>query len=331
MINKEVEALAMTYKVFVSRQLPDAAIALLREHFQVEVWPADSAPSRDQLIESVQGCDGLLCMLTDIIDDDFLAACPQLKVVSSMSVGVDHVDIEALNDRQILLGHTPGVLVDTTADLTFSLLLAAARRVPEADQFIRAGKWQQANRWAPDMFLGKDVAGSTLGIIGLGEIGRAVARRAAAFNMRVISWTRSGRCVEGVDNVTMDSLLAESDFVSIHVALTEQTRGLIDKRAIGKMKADAVLVNTARGGIVDETALAEALRDGRLFSAGLDVFEQEPLQRESPLLAIPNAVFAPHIGSASQNTRSKMAAIAAQNLLLGLRGQPMLYCVNKPD
>ncbi len=321
----------MTHKVFVSRQLPGSAIALLRKHVQVDVWSGDSAPSSDQLIKSAQGCDGLLCMLTDTIDEIFLNACPQLKVVSSMSVGVDHVDIDVLNVRQIPLGHTPGVLVDTTADLTFALLLAAARRIPEADNFVRAGSWQQANRWAPDMFLGKDVAGSTLGIIGLGEIGQAVARRAAAFNMRRISWTRSGRSVDGIENVDMDRLLSESDFVSVHVALTEQTRGLIDKQAISKMKVGAVLVNTARGGIVDEVALAEALGSGRLFAAGLDVFDREPLQVESPLLALPNVVFAPHMGSASEGTRTKMADIAAENLLRGLRAEPMLYCVNKPD
>lgn len=320
----------MTHKVFVSRQLPGGAIALLREHFQVDVWSGDRAPSGDQLIESAQNCDGLLCMLTDTIDKSFLEVCPRLKVVSSMSVGVDHVDIDALNARHIPLGHTPGVLVDTTADLTFALLLAAARRIPEADNFVRAGNWQQDNRWAPDMFLGKDLAGATLGIIGLGEIGQAVARRAGAFNMRVISWTRSGRHVDGVESVSMDQLLSESDFVSVHVALTGQTRGLIDKQAIGKMKAGAVLVNTARGGIVDETALAEALNSRRLFAAGLDVFDQEPLQSESPLLELSNVVFAPHIGSASEGTRIKMATIAAENLLRGLRGEPMLYCVNKP-
>ena len=319
----------MSDRVFVSRKLVGSAIELLRESFQVDVWPEDCPPSRDQLVQASQGCDGLLCMLTDNIDKNFLEACPQLRVISSMSVGVDHIDIDALNARKIPLGHTPGVLVDTTADLTFALMLAAARRVPEADNFVRTGTWQEANRWAPNMFLGKDVAGSTLGIIGLGEIGQAVARRAAAFNMRILSWTRSNRSINGVQNVDMDRLMSESDFVSLHVELNEQTRGLIDNRAISKMKTGAILVNTARGGIVDEVALAEALSSGQLFAAGLDVFDREPLQAESLLLTLPNVVFSPHIGSATEGTRTKMAHIAAENLRLGLGRELMLHCVNR--
>lgn len=323
----------MGEKVLVSRQLPADILAPLEREveleIELEVWQGDAAPSAKQLNAALAGCSGLLCMLTDTIDQSLIDANPHLRVISSMSVGVDHVDVDALSAGGIPLGYTPGVLVDTTADLAFSLLLSAARRIPEADKFLRQGQWQQQNRWAPDMFLGKDVSGSTLGIVGLGEIGQAVARRAAGFNMKVLSWTRSGRSMYGVEAVELEHLLSESDFVSVHLALTDQTRGLIDKTAIGKMKAGSVLVNTARGGIVDELALAEALSDGSLFAAGLDVFSQEPLETNSPLLKLPNVVLAPHIGSASGDTRRQMAEIAVENLRCGLRGEAMLHCVNE--
>lgn len=318
----------MRDKVFVSRPLPDALIATLVQHMDVQIWQGKSAPSREQLIDAVKDCNGLLCMLTEKIDQSVLDACPKLRVISSMSVGVDHIDVTALTAREIRLGHTPGVLVETTADLAFSLLLAAARRIPEADRFVRDGHWESQNRWAPDMFLGKDVAGSTLGIIGLGQIGQAVARRAAGFNMRVLSWTRSSRQVPGIEAVEFGQLLKASDFVSVHVALTDQTRNLIDRAAIKKMKPGAVLINTARGGIVDELSLAQALLEGRLFAAGLDVFSEEPVQTDNPLLDLPNVVLAPHVGSASEDTRNKMAEIAVENLRLGLASQPMLHSVN---
>ena len=245
-----------------------------------------------------------------------------------MSVGVDHVDLQALTEREIPLGHTPGVLVDATADTAFALLLAAARRVAEADRFVRAGQWRAESRWAPDFFLGKDVSGATLGIVGLGAIGQAMARRAAAFNMRVIAWSRSGREVPGVENVSLEALLLRSDFVSVHVALCDATRNLFDAERIAMMKPGAVLVNTARGGIVDEVALATALTENRLFAAGLDVFEQEPLAPESPLLHHPRAVFTPHIGSATRLTRAAMVHIAIQNALAAVQGRRMPHCAN---
>jgi len=320
----------MTFKVFVTRQLPGSAMQWLADQSDIELdsWAQQGQPSVDELARRAAACDGLLCCLTDAINRELLDACPRLKVISSMSVGVDHVDVPALDERNIPLGYTPGVLVETTADLTWALLMAAARRIPEADRFVREGLWTYERRWEPDMLLGKDIAGATLGIVGLGEIGQAVVRRAKGFGMRVLAWTRSGRSVEGVDSVAFDTLLAESDFLSVNVALNAETRNLIDAKALAKMKPGAVLVNTARGGIVDEGALAEALQSGQLMAAGIDVFESEPVAMDNPLLKLPNVVVAPHIGSASIATRHKMALLSAENLVAGLRGEPMPHCFN---
>jgi glyoxylate reductase len=315
-------------KVFASSELPGDALARLARHCELDTWESVSPVPADILRERLQGCDGLLCLLTNRIDKALLDACPALRMVSSMSVGVDHVDVAALTSRGIPLGNTPGVLVDTTADLTFALLLAAARRIPEADEFVRAGRWDPASPWHPEMFVGRDLAGATLGIIGLGAIGQAVARRAAGFGLRVIGWNRSHRDVDGVVSVSFDELLAASDFLSVNVALTSDTRNLLDRAAIARMKPGAVLVNTARGGIVDEQALADALREGRLFAAGVDVFSHEPVEADNPLLKLPNVVLAPHIGSASQRTRERMAALAADNLIAAIAGDPMPHCVN---
>lgn len=282
----------------------------------------------ERLCEHLADCRGLLCLLTDRLDRATLDIAPKLEFVSSMSVGVDHIDVDALTDRGIPLGHTPGVLVDTTADTAFALLLAAARRVPEADRFVRGGQWRDENRWSPGFFTGKDVAGATLGVVGMGEIGQAMARRAQGFGMKVLAWNRSPREVLGVEMCTLDEVLANSDFVSVHVALTADTRGLLDAKHIARMKAGAVLVNTARGGIVDEEALAAALAEGRLFAAGIDVFEQEPVENDNPLLALSNVVLAPHIGSATEQTRSRMADIAVDNALAALAGAQMPCCVN---
>ena len=245
-----------------------------------------------------------------------------------MSVGVDHIDVTAATARGIPVGYTPGVLVDTTADACFALMLAAARRIAEGDRFIRAGHWRAENPWSPDFFVGKDVAGATLGIVGLGEIGQAMARRAAGFGMRILGWNRSARDIPGVQQVDLDTLLRESDFVSVNVALAEETRGLLDRDRLALMQHDAVLVNTARGGIVDEDALFEALSQGRLAAAGLDVFEREPVGDAHPLLTLPNVVVTPHIGSATLSTRAKMADMAVENLLAGFSGDRMPHCVN---
>lgn len=318
----------MSKKVFVTHQLPGERVHDLSRHCEVNVWVGPGLLSADNLREELQGCQGLICLLTDRVDEALIAAMPELEFVSSMSVGVDHVNVAALSARAIPLGHTPGVLVETTADTAFALMLAAARRVVEADQFVRKGNWTPENAWSPDFFIGKDVSGATLGIVGLGAIGQAMARRAAGFGMKVLAWNRSSSDVPGVQMVSLEELLLRSDFVSLHVALAEETRNLINADRIALMKPGAVLVNTARGGIVDEQALAAALGTGQLAAAGIDVFENEPVAVDNPLLSHVNVVVAPHIGSATTLTRAKMADIAVENAIAALKEQPMVHCVN---
>ena len=296
----------------------------------LEVWPESGAPGPEALAEATAGAEGLLCLLTDRVDRVLFERCPGLRVVSSCSVGLDHIDLETATRLGIPVGYTPGVLAQTTADLAFALLLASARHVVEADRAVRSGGWTWEHRWDPAAFLGKDVHGATLGILGLGAIGRAVAHRAQGFGMRVLGWSRSGRAVSGVESASFERLLAEADFVSVHVALTPDTRGLLDAAAIGRLKPGAVLVNAARGGILDESALAAALESGHLSAAALDVFESEPLALDSPLLNAPNLVLAPHIGSASVATRIRMADLSVENLLAGIEGRAMPHCAN-PD
>ncbi|MCZ6463499.1 MAG: D-glycerate dehydrogenase [Proteobacteria bacterium] len=317
-------------RVFVTRSLPGDGLSRLAAATRCRIWPGSAPPTPEALAREAGDCEGLLCLLTDRIDEALLAVAPRLRVISSCSVGVDHIDLEAATARGIPIGFTPGVLVETTADLAFALLLAAARRVVEGDRFVRGGQWTPDRRWEPDLLLGRDLHGATLGLVGLGTIGRAVARRASGFGMRILGWTRSGRAVDGVESAELDRVLAESDFVSVHLAYTPETRNLLDARALGLMKPGAILVNTARGGIVDESALAAALRSGALAAAGLDVFEREPLAPESPLLALDNVVLLPHIGSASITTRARMADLAVDNLLAGLAGRPLLHCANHP-
>jgi glyoxylate reductase len=318
----------MGKKVLVTHQLPGERIFTLGQRCEMNVWMGPGLLPPQSLREELAECQGLVCMLTDRIDRRLLDALPQLEFVSSMSVGVDHIDVKALTARGIPVGNTPGVLVDTTADTTFALMLAAARRVREADCYIRHGNWTAENAWSPDFFIGKDVSGATLGIIGLGAIGQAVARRAAGFGMDVIAWNRTPREVPGVYSVGLEELLSRADFVSVHVALAPETCNLLDAARISQMKPGAVLVNTARGGIVDEEALAVALREGRLYAAAIDVFAQEPVPQDNPLLALPNVLVAPHIGSATGQTRARMADLAADNAIAALTGMQMPHCVN---
>ncbi len=315
-------------RIVATRSLQSAALADLITRFDLAVWPERQAPSPDALAAFARECDGLLCLLTDRIDAALFERCPRLRVVSSVSVGVDHVDLDAATARGIPIGHTPGVLTETTADLAFALLLAAARRVTEGDRFVRDGGWTPARVWEPDLLLGADVHGATLGLVGFGAIGQAMARRAQGFGMRVLAWSRTRREVPGARFVSLASLLAAADFVSVHVALSAETRGLLDRAAIAQMKRGAVLVNTARGGIVDEAALADALRTGQLRAAGLDVFANEPLEAASPLRDLPNVVLTPHIGSASEATRGRMIELAVENLVAGLAGERMPRCAN---
>ncbi len=320
----------MRPRVFVSHALGGLAaadfdpLAPLRAAADVEVAPADAVPLPPAALRAgVARADGLLCVLTDRIDAELIAAGPRLRAISTVSVGVDHIDLEAARARDIAVGHTPGVLTETTAELAFALILAASRRIAEADRFVRAGAWSPDRPWAPDMMLGRDLAGATLGIVGLGAIGQAVAARARAFGMRVIGWSRSPKQVAGVECVELEDLLDEADVVSLHVALAPETRHLIGAAALARMKPDAVLVNTARGPILDEAALCEALARGHLAGVGLDVFEREPLAPSSRLLEFERVVLAPHIGSASIRTRRRMVSLAVDNLVAGLAGEPL--------
>ncbi len=315
-------------QVFTTRQLPGRALERLAERAEVKVWPGPGAPSPDALLAGARDADGLLCLLSDRIDAELLDNCQKLRVVSSCSVGVDHIDLEAASARGIAVGFTPGVLVETTADLAFGLLMAAGRRIAEADRFVREGRWTREQGWDPALLLGRDLCGATLGIVGLGAIGRAVARRARGFEMRVLGWTRSGRAIPGVETVALGALLEGSDFISIHVASTPETRNLIGGAAFARMRPGAILVNTARGGIVEEDALVAALTNGRLAAAALDVYENEPLDPGSPLFDAPNLVLTPHIGSASIATRTRMADLAVENLLAGFEGRALPHCAN---
>ncbi|HET7726302.1 MAG TPA: D-glycerate dehydrogenase [Candidatus Limnocylindrales bacterium] len=318
-------------RVFVARRIPDDGLDLVLAATDADVWPDEIEPARDELLRRVAGCDGILTLLTDRVDAELLdAAGPQLKVVSNYAVGFDNVDIPECTRRGIPVGNTPGVLTETTADLAWALLMAAARRVVEGADYVRAGRWKT---WGPLLLLGPDVHGATLGIVGFGRIGQAVARRASGFGMRILyhDVARVDVAVEealGATFVPMDELLAESDFVSLHVNLTPETRGLIGRDALARMKPTAIVVNTSRGPVVDSMALHDALRDGAIAAAALDVTDPEPLPADHPLVGLPNCLVVPHIASASRATRGKMARMAAANLLAGLRGERLPTPVN---
>ena len=317
-------------RIFVTRILPDPAMQRLQAaDFALDVWPEPGPPPYEELLRRAAGVDGLLTMLTDRIDPGLLdAAGPQLKVISQMAVGVDNIDLAACTARGIPVGHTPGVLSDAVADVTIGLMIAAARRFFEAAADMRAGRW---TTWEPMGWVGPDLHGATVGIIGLGRIGAAVARRLRGFDVRLLYHNRrpSPLAAEvGAELVGLDELLETSDFVSLHCPYTPETHHLIDAAALARMKPTAILINTARGGVVDQEALLEALQSGQILAAGLDVFTPEPLPPDHPLLALPNVVALPHIGSASIVTRVKMAQMAVDNLLAGLAGQRLPHCAN---
>jgi glyoxylate reductase len=280
---------------------------------ELDVWPERSPPPPEALREHAAQADALLCMLTDRIDADLLEAAPRMRAIANYAVGTDNIDLEAARARGIAVGVTPGVLTDATADIAFALLLAIARRLPEGEAAVRDGEW---TTWEPDWLLGRDVHGATLGIVGRGRIGDAVARRAEGFGMTVVHHGRSS-------GIPLEELLAQADFVSLHVPLTPETRHLIDGAALARMKPTAYLVNTARGGVVDQDALAAALRDGTIAGAALDVTDPEPLPPDDPLLDAPNLIVLPHLGSATHATRRAMADLAVDNLLAALDGKPM--------
>jgi glyoxylate reductase len=318
-------------KVFVARLIPEEGLAKVTEATDATVWPDELPPPREKLLAAVEGCAGVLTLLTDRVDAEFLdRAGKGLKVVSNYAVGFDNVDVPECTRRGIPVGNTPGVLTETTADLAFALLMAAARRLPEADRYVRARKWRT---WGPMLLLGPDVHGATIGIVGFGRIGQALAKRAAGFGMRIL-YHDVNRLPDDVTKplgavyTPLEELLATADFVSLHVNLTPETRHLIDGAALRRMKKSAVLVNTSRGPVVDGRALFEALRDGEIFAAGLDVTDPEPLPADDPLLTLDNCLVVPHIASASRATRAKMADMAAANLLAGLRGERLPTPVN---
>lgn len=318
-------------RAFITRRLPEEALRIVREAAEINLWEEELPPPPETLRERLQDADALLCLLTDRVDESLLAAAPNLRVVSQMAVGYDNIDVAACTRYGIPVGNTPGVLTETTADLTFALLLATARRVVDADRYTRSGAWET---WSPMLLTGQDVHHATLGIIGMGRIGFEVARRAHGFQMQILyTGHHPNEAAErefGAEFVPLDALLKWSDFVTIHTPLTAETRHLMGAAQFAKMKPTAIFINTARGQVVHEDALYEALKRGFIAGAGLDVYEVEPLPRHDPLLHLENVVVLPHIGSASVATRTRMAVLAAENLVAGLAGKPLPYLVN-PD
>jgi glyoxylate reductase len=304
-------------KVFVTRRLPGGALDRLAAEHDVEVWPEQMPPGRKELLVRAPELDGLLSLLTDPVDAELIEAAPRLKAISNYAVGVDNVDLEAAAARGIPVGNTPGVLTDTTADLAVALMLGISRHLVEGDAYVRRGEWRT---WETELLLGHDLHGSTVGIVGFGRIGKAVGRRLEGFGCEILHTGKSG-------GVSLEELLDRSDFVTVHAPLTADTRGLIGDDALARMKPTAYLVNTARGPIVDSEALARALRAGRIAGAALDVTEPEPLPGGHPLLDAPNLLVLPHLGSATEATRARMADMAVDNLLAGLAGEPMPHSV----
>ncbi|MDP3879137.1 MAG: D-glycerate dehydrogenase [Dehalococcoidales bacterium] len=321
----------MTYVVYITRKVFPEALDIIGRVAEVKLWESDAAIPYETLLEQVKNIDGLLCMLSDRVDAGVLDAAPRLKVVANYAVGFDNIDVAKATEKGIPVGNTPGVLSETTADLAFALLMAAARRIAESDAYTRRGQWRTTAD--PRLMIGQDVHHSTLGIIGMGRIGAEVARRGNGFQMDVLYHNRTRRPdVEkelGVEYVaTLPELLRRSDFVSLNVPLTGDTRQMIGAAELAVMKPTAVLVNTARGPVVDQKALYQALKSGQIAAAALDVFEREPIPADDPLLTLDNVVFTPHIGSASIATRTRMAVMAAENIVAGLQGKKLPTCVN---
>lgn len=319
----------MKPKVYITRKVPDEIVTKIEDYCQVRMWDqADIPVPRAVLEEEIKNVEGLFCLLTETIDRELLGKAEQLRVISNMAVGYNNIDIEAAKEKGITVTNTPGVLTETTADLTFALLMAASRRLIESSDYLRNGNWKT---WSPMQLTGQDIYGATLGIIGMGRIGASLAKRARGFDMDILYYNRSRKYdLEEELNLTyteLESLLKQSDFICIMTPYTPETKNLIGLYELSLMKNTAILINTARGGIVNEEALFHALKEGEIWAAGLDVFEQEPVSLEHPLLSLPNVVTLPHIGSASIKTRMKMADLAADNLLLALQNQSPKHVV----
>lgn len=318
------------YRVFVSRKIPETALDRLQERFEVDVWPGEQPPPKTILLEKVKTIDGLLPLLTDPIDSEVLSVGKNLRVVCQMAVGYDNIDVAEATRRGIYVTNTPEVLTETTADYSFALLMATARRITEADKWVRAGHWKVS--WGPMMFLGDDIHGKTLGIIGLGRIGTEVARRATGFGMKVIYYDQVRKSeleqTLGLQYTEFESLLQEADFVSLHVPLTKETHHLIGENEFNLMKKTAYLINTSRGPVIDEEALYRGLSEGIIAGAGLDVFVEEPISKDNPLLILENVTLSPHIASASIETRTKMAEMAVINMIEFFEGHTPPNLVN---
>jgi glyoxylate reductase len=317
-------------RIFVSREIPQAGLKLLEEHFAIDVWPHYAPPTKQQLIEKIAGCEGMVSLLSDKIDADVLAAATELKIIAQYAVGYDNIDVAEASRRNIYVTNTPEVLTEASADFAFAQLMAVARRVVESDKYVRNGQWQVA--WHPSMMLGYDIYGATIGIVGAGRIGQAVARRARGFSMKVLYYSSSPKpefeSETGARRVELDELLREADFVSLHVPLNDGTRGLINADRLALMKKTAFLINNSRGPVVDENALYEALKSGKIAGAALDVFASEPTPADNQLLTLDNVVVAPHISSASHATRARMAVMVAENLIAFFTGKRPANLIN---
>lgn len=316
--------------VFITRQIATDATARLQEVADVEVWPQEDPPPLSVLLDKISHVDGIITMLTDPINAEVIkAASPKLKVISQMAVGFDNIDVARATERKIPVGHTPGVLTETTADFAWALILAAARRVVEADRQVRKGIWKP---WGPDVLTGFDVYGATLGIIGFGRIGQAVARRAKGFNMRIIYHSRQRKPDAeqefGASYVSLEDIFRISDILSLHLNYTPAAYHLVNRERLSLMKPSAILINTSRGAVVDSEALVWALQNKVIAAAALDVFDPEPIPPNHPLLFMENVVLTPHIASASRETRRRMAFMAVDNVVAALAGKPIPYCVN---
>lgn len=320
-------------KAYVSRIIPEPGMGLLYENCDVILHAEkDTPPSREELLSKSKECEGALVLLTERVDREFIDNATHLKVVSTYSVGFDHIDVRYATQRGIIVAHTPDVLTEATADFTFALILAASRRVTEGDRFVRSGLWNRP--WSPYLLLGNDAHGAALGIIGMGRIGKAIARRAHGFGMTVNYFDRKGPDLElekdlGIKYTDFEDILKYSDIVSVHLPLDEKSRHRFGRHEFSLMKKSAVFVNTARGGIVDTQALYSALKNRQIFSAGLDVFEEEPMDPNNPLLSLDNVVLSPHLASASIQARSKMAELAASNLIEVLKGKTPKAIANR--
>jgi glyoxylate reductase len=321
-----------TWTIAVTRKIPDAGLEPLREATKVKLWDRELPPSPEELDALLDGCDGAITLLTDHIDGSVLDRHPGLRVISNFAVGYDNIDVPAATERGVLVCNTPEVLTNATADHTWALLLAAARRIPESIAYVRDGKWKT---WGPLLLLGQEVSGATIGIVGLGRIGKEVAKRARGFDMRVLAFDPFEDAAfareHDVTYVPLEELLADSDFVTLHVALTPETHHLIGAAELGCMKPTAILVNASRGPVVDTDELVDALQGGTILGAALDVTDPEPLPADHPLVNMTNCIVVPHTASATVQTRDRMAELAARNLLAGLRGERPPAAVNADE